>query len=173
MDRIRLNVGKVLEEAIEYVDRLPHATGDEVGEKSNVRVRDVVVADSSIPSVADVVLREQVLLVQIPLGAINRSTFPGSPAFGQRKAVVGVDNFPNRLLQTLFSDVAPVNPGNLSTISAAHGARSLSRPKLTTITKYRCQVPGHRIIELRIVTGNRPEIPRPLQPVFGILQDIQ
>jgi hypothetical protein len=99
-----------------------------VGEKGDVRVGDVVVADPSIPSVADVVLREQVLLVQIPLAAINRSTFPGSPAFGQRKAVVGVDNFPNCLLQTLFSDVAPVDPGDLSPICAADGARSLSGP---------------------------------------------
>lgn len=71
LDRIGLNVGEVLEQAVEKINRLPDPAGDEVGEQGDVGVGDMIVANAAIPSVADVVLGEQVLLVQIPFCAVG------------------------------------------------------------------------------------------------------
>jgi hypothetical protein len=50
MDGIGLDIGLVFAQAIENVDRLPHPTGNEVTEESNVRIGDMVVPISTAPN---------------------------------------------------------------------------------------------------------------------------
>jgi hypothetical protein len=48
-----------------------HATGNEVAEQRHVFVGHMVVADATVAAVADVILRQQVVLVDAPLRAIS------------------------------------------------------------------------------------------------------
>ena len=52
MDGIGLDVGLILEQSIENVDRLPHPTGNEVTEEGDVGIGDVIVAISAAPNYA-------------------------------------------------------------------------------------------------------------------------
>lgn len=70
MDNLRLDVGSVGQQAVQDVDALVHATRNEVAEQRHVFVGHVVVADAAIATVADVVLRQEVVFVDAPLGAI-------------------------------------------------------------------------------------------------------
>jgi len=58
MQRVRLDVGQVVNQAVEDVDRLVNTARDEVAEQRDVLVRDVIVADPAIAAVADVILRQ-------------------------------------------------------------------------------------------------------------------
>jgi hypothetical protein len=73
VENVRLDVAFILEQPVEDVDRLPNAAGDEVAEERDVGIGDVVIADAAIASVADMVLGEQVLFVQVPACAVGRS----------------------------------------------------------------------------------------------------
>ncbi len=53
-----------------------------INQAINVGVRDMVVANTSIATIPDVVLRQKVLFVNIPFGTINRGTLPRSPELG-------------------------------------------------------------------------------------------
>ena len=72
MEGVRTDVRAVLEQAIEDIDRFPDATGNEATEQGDVGVRDVVVADPTPPAIANVVFTEEVLFVDVPLGAVRR-----------------------------------------------------------------------------------------------------
>jgi hypothetical protein len=67
---VRLDVRFILEQAIQDVDSLPYSARDKVTEQSYVGIGNVVVAQSAIASIADVILREEILLVEIPLGPV-------------------------------------------------------------------------------------------------------
>ena len=54
MQRVWLDLGTVLHQSIQDVNRLPDAAGDEAGEQGDVAVGDVVVGDAAIAAVADV-----------------------------------------------------------------------------------------------------------------------
>lgn len=58
----RLDVGGVLQQPFEDVDRLPDSARDEVAEQSDIGVRDVVVGDTTEASIADRVLSQQAVL---------------------------------------------------------------------------------------------------------------
>src|SRR5215204_4188381 len=122
MDRIGLNVGEVLEQAVEKINRLPDPAGDEVGEQGDVGVGDMIVANAAITSVADVVLGEQVLLVQIPFCAVDGSALARSPTSWQGEASVGIDDLANRFIEPLLRNVPPVDPGKLSPVDIAQRA---------------------------------------------------
>jgi hypothetical protein len=51
------------------------AAGNEVAEQGDELVGDVVIADAAIATIADVVLGNQVLLVEIPFRAVGRGMF--------------------------------------------------------------------------------------------------
>ena len=53
---VRLNIGPVLQQAIDDIHRLPDAAGDEVAEQGDVAVGHVMVGDAAVSPVADVVL---------------------------------------------------------------------------------------------------------------------
>src|SRR3546814_16110418 len=86
-----LNVGPVGQQPVEDVDRLVDAARDGVAEQRDVLVGHVVITDAAIAAVADVVLRQQVLLVDAPFGAVGRGALAAAPIAGQLDLVVTVD----------------------------------------------------------------------------------
>jgi len=79
VEHVGLDVRRVLRQAVEDVDGLPHAARDEVAEQRDVGVRHVVVGDAAVAAIADVALREQVVLVQVPLRAVGRGALQIAP----------------------------------------------------------------------------------------------
>lgn len=116
VENVGLNVAFILEQAVEDVDCLPDAARDEMAEQSDVGIGDMVVADTAVSSVTDVILREKILLVQIPSCAIGGSVFARSPQSGNREVVIGVDNCRDGLIQSVLGDVPLIDPGNLPAI---------------------------------------------------------
>jgi len=83
-------------------------------EQRDVIVADVIVGNTAIAAIADVALRQQVVLVQVPLGAVGRRAFRVAPVVRQPEPVVGVDDGTDRRFQFLRGDLALVDEGNLA-----------------------------------------------------------
>ena len=71
MNGVRLNLRLVMQQAVEDVDRFPNSTRDEMTEQRNVGIRDVVIANATITTIANAIFSQEVVLVNIPLGPIN------------------------------------------------------------------------------------------------------
>ena len=69
---VRLDIALVLEQPIQDIDGLPDAAWNEMAEEGDVVVGHMVVADAAIAAVANMVLGDEVLLVQIPARSIGR-----------------------------------------------------------------------------------------------------
>jgi len=151
MERVRLNFTLVFEQAIKNVDGFPDATWDEVAEQRDVAIGDVIVADAAVPSVADVVLGQQILFIQIPFRTVGRSALAGTPQSWDRELVIGVNNSGDRLVHFVFRDVALIYPGNLPSISGFKGPGGLARPQVAAVTKAGYQVSFPGSIQLGVV----------------------
>ena len=79
MHRGRLDLGGVLEQALQDVDGLPNPARDEVAEQVDVAVRDVVVGDPTVAAVANRILGQQAVLGQLVLGPVRRGRATGAP----------------------------------------------------------------------------------------------
>ena len=123
-----------------------HAAQNEVAEECDVHVGDVVVADPTVSSVLDVVFRQQVLLVQIPLRPVSRRAFAAPPVFRQRELVVGVDDLHNRLVEALLRDVAQVQLGDLLAAQALDGSGRLTGPQVAAVAKQRADEAFARVV---------------------------
>ncbi len=76
---IGLNFRVISDEPVQDVHRLMHAARNEVAEERDVHVGDMVVANPAVPAITDVILRQQILLIQIPLRAIRGRAFATAP----------------------------------------------------------------------------------------------
>ena len=79
MEGIGTNLRPVGQQAIENVDRFPDATGNEAAEQRDVGVGDVVIADPAPAAIAEMVFTEQILFVDVPLGAVGSGALARSP----------------------------------------------------------------------------------------------
>jgi len=68
---LRLRNRSIALEKVENVVALPGATGDEIGEEGDVGAGDMIVADATVATVANMLFGEQIMLVQLPLCAIG------------------------------------------------------------------------------------------------------
>ena len=82
MHRLWSDRGVFFGKHIQNVRALPDPTGDEVTEERDVGIRDMIIADSPITTIANMIFGQQVLLVHLPLGAIGGSAFAGAPECG-------------------------------------------------------------------------------------------
>ena len=69
--------------------------------------------------------------------------------------------------------MALIHPGNLIAVQISHGLRYLSGTEVAAVSKDGNQIPEDRVDKLRVVTGERPEMSRPVEPSVGVDQDIQ
>src|SRR5712692_6571360 len=88
MERVRTNLRAVFQEAVQDVDRFPDPTGNEAAEQGDVGVGDMIIADATPASVADVVFAQQILFIDIPLGAVRSGSLARAPQFGQSEAII-------------------------------------------------------------------------------------
>src|SRR6266568_2141294 len=82
MHRLWSDRGVFFGKHIQNVRALPHSTGNKVTEERDVRIRDMIIADSPIAAIADMIFGQQVLLIHLPLGAVGGSPFSSTPVFG-------------------------------------------------------------------------------------------
>lgn|GEM_PF-4723590 len=79
MQGVWLDIRRVLGESIQDIHCFPDATGNEMREQRDIRVADVVVGNATIAAVTDMTLRQQIIFVQIPLGAVCRRALCVAP----------------------------------------------------------------------------------------------
>ncbi|MPN41964.1 hypothetical protein SDC9_189519 [bioreactor metagenome] len=72
MDGVWPDIRSVGHQPIKDMGALVGAAGNEMAEQRNELVGDMVIADTAIAAVADVVLGNQVLLVEVPFRAVGR-----------------------------------------------------------------------------------------------------
>jgi len=72
MNNVRLNVAFVLHQAVENIDRLSNAAGNKVRKQRDVFCADDKVRDPSVTAVTNVILREQILFIQVPFRSVRR-----------------------------------------------------------------------------------------------------
>ena len=118
VQRIGLDDGLVLQQAVEDVDGFPHTAGNEAVEQRDVVVGDVVVGDAAlaaIAAVADVSGAEQVALAQRDVGAVGDGGASAAPVPWQREPGLLVDDVHHRRVQ--------LGPGDMLDIDPAHRLR--------------------------------------------------
>jgi hypothetical protein len=71
MDGVRPDIRGVGHQPVEDVGALVGAAGNEVAEQRDELVGDMVIADAAIATIADVMLGNQVLLVEVPFCAVG------------------------------------------------------------------------------------------------------
>lgn len=77
-----------------------------MAEQRNILIGYMAVANATITAVTDMVLGQQVLFVEIPLGAVGGSTLARSPKFGKQKTIVGIDDRNDGFLQPVLRNMA-------------------------------------------------------------------
>lgn len=115
-------------------------------EQRDVHVRDVVVPDAAVAAIAQVVLGQQVLFVDVPLCAVRRRALAGTPELRQGEPVEGVDHLEDRLVQTLLRHVVQVEPGHLLARQALDRQSGLGRPQVASVEKQRRQKTFARVV---------------------------
>jgi hypothetical protein len=91
---VELKIGAVLQQPVEYIDRLPDTAGNEVAEQRDVGSRDVVVRDAAIAPVANVLFSQEVVFAQFHVRSIGDGDVWTSPETGKIESSVLVDDVP-------------------------------------------------------------------------------
>jgi hypothetical protein len=68
--------------------------------------------------------------------------------------------------------MALIDPGDLMRIRLLHRLRRLRGTEVAAVGKNGHQISEDRIVEFRFVTGERPEMARPVKPRFRVNQDV-
>ena len=77
--RVRLNVGAVFQQAIQDVDGLPNAAGNEVAKQCDVGVGDVVVGNPAVAAITNVTFANQIVFTQLNMLAISDRSLTTAP----------------------------------------------------------------------------------------------
>src|SRR2546421_404414 len=173
MQRLRFWFLILLLKDVENEGPFPDSTRNEVAEAGNVVVRHMIVPNATIPPIADVVLCEEILLIHLPLGSIGRGMFARSPEPGQIKAMIRMNNEPDRLIQILDGDMALIDPGDVATIHGIQRPSGLTGAQVAAEAKDSGQVPRHGILQFAVVAGNRAKRMCPVEPLFGMCQHVE
>ncbi|MCY1228153.1 hypothetical protein D9M72_404510 [compost metagenome] len=172
--RIRFHAEVGLEQTLNYVDRLPDARRDEVLKHGDVVVGHVPISHRAHLAVAEVVAGQQVVVVEVELGAVGRHRLAVAPQLGQIKLQVELHQLPVGLVQFLQREMAPVGvrkhmrrdiPGQMSC--------RLVGPQVAAHGEDGHQVAFGWVFELRLVAGYWPEMPGELNPVLDVGHDVE
>ncbi len=133
----------------------------------------MIVANTPVPPVPDVILREEILFIHLPFGSIRRRMLARAPERGQIKAMIGMDHQPDRLFQVFEGDMALIDPGDVAAIHPVQRSGGLAGTQITAEAKHRGQIPCHSMLQFAVIAGNGTEEPGPVQPVLGMHQDFE
>jgi len=99
--------------------------------------------------------------------------FSGTPDLRQWKLVVAVYDRRNCLIELVFGDVPLINKRHLPPIQSADRARGLGRAEIEAVAEGGHKVTLSWIIEFAVVPGDRSKVPRPMQPLLRIRENIE
>lgn len=116
MNGVWLHLRFVLRHKIQDVVTFPGTAGSESREKSDIVIRNKIVANTAITAVSDVIFRHQILGIKIPFRTIGRPCFTESPKFLQREVSIGVNDSNYCLIKLLLGDVSLIDEGNLPSV---------------------------------------------------------
>jgi hypothetical protein len=137
VDRVRLGVRQVAQQALDDVDGLPDAAGDEVREQRDVVVGDVVVGDLAVAAVADVRLGKEVVDQRVDLRAVGRDARPVTPGLDQIELQVRVHDIRAREVELLGREVPGRGRAELVGGDAADVAGGLRRAEVRAVGERR------------------------------------
>jgi hypothetical protein len=174
MQRVRLDLGPVLQQPVQDMDGFPDAARDEAGEERDVAVSDVVVGDAAIGAVADVLGAQEIVLAQLHVRAVGDGGAAAAPVPRQGKAGVLVDDVDQRRLQLVGVDVLRVDPAQrLRRRNLGGVPGGLPWTEIAAVSEHGEQVALDGLRELRIGAGRRPEVTGVTRPVLGVLEDVE
>ena len=107
---IRLNIRVVVLQDVENMDGFVDTAGDEMTEQGDVGVGYDVVSQPTSARIADMPFGKQILLVDIPFGAVGRGATAAAPVFRQLERIVGIDDLGDSLVESFLGDVAEIQP---------------------------------------------------------------
>src|SRR5215831_4972966 len=107
------------------------------------------------------VLRQEVLLIDIPFHAIRRDMVPRAPELGQSKLIVGIHQGDNRRIQLGFTDVALVDPGDLFAIEAWERTCELGGTEVAAVTEGSGEVAFAGLDQLGLKAGQWTKVAGP------------
>ena len=105
-----------MQEAVQDVHRFPHPTGNKAAEQGDIGIGHVVVADASPPTVPQMVLAQEVLFIDVPLGAIRSRPLARAPEFREEEAIIPVDHAHIGVEEFLLGDMALIDVSDLEAI---------------------------------------------------------
>ncbi len=103
--------------------RLPHLLAETL----------MIVANTPVPPVPNVILRKEILFIHLPFSAIRRRMLACAPELGQIKAMISMDHQPDRLIQVLEGDMALIDPGDVAAIHSVKRSGSLAGTQITVM----------------------------------------
>src|SRR5438094_2619988 len=133
----------------------------------------MVIPDSSVPSIPDMIFRQQVMSMHLPLGSIRRGPLAASPTARQIEARVAIDDPCNSRIQFLFADMLVVNPGEISGRNSREGPRHLGWTHLRPVGKDGEHLPQRCVLQLRFKSRERAKASTPVQPMLHMSHDLK
>jgi hypothetical protein len=82
MEGVGTKLRAVLQEPVQEVHGVPHPPGHQAAEPGTIGLGHVGVAEASPPAVPQVVLTQEVLFIDVPLGAVRGGPRARAPACG-------------------------------------------------------------------------------------------
>src|SRR5712692_4796416 len=102
-------------------------------QNTKLLLRRRLIADATPASVADVVFAQQILFIDIPLGAVRSGSLARAPQFGQSEAIITIDHLHIGIEKFLLRNVTLIDIGHLEAIEVLHRARGLGGPQIAAL----------------------------------------
>ncbi len=118
VDDVGALVSIQLLEDVQNESAFPGAAGNEMAEEGDIRVGDMVIPNPAIAAIPNVLLRQQIVFVDVPFRAIGGRAFGRPPELREGTAVVGGNDTRNGLVQVVERNMALVQPRSLAPIRA-------------------------------------------------------
>src|ERR1017187_240109 len=137
VDGVRLHVGLVLLQKVENGMTFPRAARRPAAHQCDIVIGHQVVANTVVSTIANVILRHEVLRVQIPFHPIGGCRLAGAPKLLQWELHIGIHNRCDCFIQEALSDVTLIYKSNLEAVNPTYRTRRLHRPQVAAKTEYR------------------------------------
>src|SRR5271157_2369244 len=174
VERVRLDCGAVPYQPVQDMDGLPDTARDEAGEQRNVAVGDVVVGDTAIPAIADVLGADEIVFTQWNMGTIGDCYPAGTPEFWQGKAGIGVDQVGYCRFEFWRVDVLNIDPAQRLGGSDAGGVTSgLAGSEIAAVAKHGEDISLFCSGKFCVYAGGRPEVARVASPACAVFENVE
>ena len=174
MERVGLDRGAVPYQPVQDVDRLPDTARDEGGKQCNVAVGDVVIGDTAISAIADVLGADEIVFTQRNMSAIGDCRPPSAPELWQGKAGIGVDQVGCCRFEFSRVDVLSIDSAQRLSGSDAGGVTcGLAGSEVAAVAEHCEDIALFCSGKFRICAGGRPEVASVTGPTCAIFENVE